>query len=312
MDTNHPPAFCILRTKKRKSLAGVRGVCRHHFRRVAVRGADPERSHRNKFFGPGEDASEYIQYRVSQAEERNGRRFRRGSVKAVEYMLTASPEWWNRVSHDERKRFFIRARQWLRDVHGAVNIVGEWVHLDEKSPHLHALVIPFVDGEKRLSAKHFLGGAAKLSDLQDSYAQALAPLGLQRGIKGSKATHFPVREYWKAIDSPIAPKPSRWDYARAAVGLLSPALDIREKQAQAHRASVVVMQRQRARAIQVAAASEAQKRKSHDLAAEARELKLGWEQLHSRARGVDVLASKGSVLVHYSGAGYGSSSEPSL
>jgi hypothetical protein len=41
----------------------------------------------------------------------------------------------------------------------------------------------------------------KLSKLQDSYATALAPLGIERGVKGSKATHTKVKEYYQAVNS---------------------------------------------------------------------------------------------------------------
>ncbi len=44
-------------------------------------------------------------------------------------------------------------------------------------------------------------GRIKLSKLQDSYAAALAPLGIERGVKGSKATHTKVKEYYQAVNS---------------------------------------------------------------------------------------------------------------
>jgi hypothetical protein len=44
-------------------------------------------------------------------------------------------------------------------------------------------------------------GSIKLSKLQDSYASALAPLGIERGVKGSKATHTKVKEYYQAVNS---------------------------------------------------------------------------------------------------------------
>jgi len=40
----------------------------------------------------------------------------------------------------------------------------------------------------------------KLSKLQDSYATALAPLGIERGVKGSKATHTKVKKYYSAVN----------------------------------------------------------------------------------------------------------------
>jgi septum formation inhibitor MinC len=80
------------------------------------------------------------------------------------------------------------------------------LHLDESTPHIHAYVVPINDKTKLLSYKEMFGGnpkvgAIKLSKLQDSYAQALAHLGIERGVKGSKATHTKVKEYYAAVNS---------------------------------------------------------------------------------------------------------------
>ena len=64
-------------------------------------------------------------------------------------------------------------------------VVAEWVHLDERSPHLHAVVVPLHEG--RLNARHFFGGAKKLEALQDEFASLMQPLGLVRGVRGSDA-----------------------------------------------------------------------------------------------------------------------------
>ena len=61
------------------------------------------------------------------------------------------------------------------------------LHLDEKTPHLHAVVVPIREG--KLTAKTILGNKKDMSQRQDRYAQAMAPFGLSRGVRGSKAIH---------------------------------------------------------------------------------------------------------------------------
>lgn len=85
--------------------------------------------------------------------------------------------------------------------------------MDEKTPHLHATVVPIVtserirrkrEGEKkyetksgsRLSADDVMH-RTKLYEYQNSYAKAMKPFGLQRGIVGSTAKHQANSEYYK-------------------------------------------------------------------------------------------------------------------
>ena len=50
----------------------------------------------------------------------------------------------------------------------------------------------------------FGGTRDSLSKIQDSYAQALKPLGIERGIKGSKTTHTKIQQYYEAVNTAIA------------------------------------------------------------------------------------------------------------
>lgn len=95
---------------------------------------------------------------------------------------------------DERE---LQVRQ--RTVRGR-NVVDFTLHMDERTPHIHCVVVPLtVDG--RLSAKEVMGDRRKLSELQDCYGKVMQnKFGLQRGIKGSTATHDSVREYYGRIE----------------------------------------------------------------------------------------------------------------
>ncbi len=39
--------------------------------------------------------------------------------------------------------------QWIRETYGERNLVSAVLHMDEKTPHIHATVIPIVTGERR-------------------------------------------------------------------------------------------------------------------------------------------------------------------
>jgi len=91
------------------------------------------------------------------------------------------------------------------------NIVAAVLHKDEQTPHIQALVVPISDAG-RLSAYTYTGGREKLGAMQDSYARAMEPLGLERGVRGSVADHQTVKEFYAKIE---APTPAREDVLRA-------------------------------------------------------------------------------------------------
>lgn len=103
--------------------------------------------------------------------------------------------------------------KWLKDTFGSKNLVSCVLHMDEKTPHLHATIVPIVtterlrkkrEGEKKYATKSGARLSAddvmrrsKLHEYQNSYAAAMKPFGLQRGIVGSTAKHLANSEYYK-------------------------------------------------------------------------------------------------------------------
>lgn len=103
--------------------------------------------------------------------------------------------------------------KWLKNTFGSENLVSCVLHMDEKTPHLHATIVPIVtterlrkkrEGEKKYATKSGARLSAddvmrrsKLHEYQNSYAAAMKPFGLQRGIVGSTAKHLANSEYYK-------------------------------------------------------------------------------------------------------------------
>lgn len=132
---------------------------------------------------------------------------RKNAVLCVEMLLTASPEYFrpqepSRAGYYEAQK--LKAWQqavtkWLDEEYGD-RLVRAELHLDESTPHIHAYLVP-LDERGKLNCRGIFGGRQKLSQFQDSYAAAMSPLGLERGIKGSRAKHTKLKQYYAAVNS---------------------------------------------------------------------------------------------------------------
>lgn len=125
---------------------------------------------------------------------------RKDAVKSFNMILGGShKEMIEIFSKPDKGQAWIDANMvFLDKAYGKENIVKLVLHLDEKTPHLHAVIVPLTkDG--RLSAKEIIGNAQKLSTLQTLHAHFMQPFGLERGIEGSKAAHITAGEFQAKI-----------------------------------------------------------------------------------------------------------------
>ncbi len=128
---------------------------------------------------------------------------RKNAVVAIEHLLTASPEFFEADLYHARQQtldaWCETQIDFLKKLHGEENILCAYLHLDEKTPHIEAFVLP-VDRQGKLNCRSFLGGAKKLSELQTNYAKQNAKFGLRRGASGSNAEHQKVKQFYEAIN----------------------------------------------------------------------------------------------------------------
>jgi hypothetical protein len=198
-------SFCILRTAKLRTFGSIAGSAGHTFRELPTPNADPARTHLNVTIGA--NGSRALCAAVT---ARLPDKYRKDAVRCIEYLITASPEYFTSASSKAQNAYFKDATKWLYEKHGKENVVCLNMQLDETSPHLVAYVVPRLpDG--RLSAKEFLGGRAKLRKMQSEFAERVGhPAGLVRGIEGSKAHHTTNKEFNAALKKNLslqAPKP---------------------------------------------------------------------------------------------------------
>lgn len=131
-------------------------------------------------FRTGESLTEAIDNRLKEA----GVKERKNSVVAIEFVVSASKEFWPYYSETA---FFANCHQFLENKYGAENVVAKNEHYDESNPHAHFIVTPIVEKETKwknekgegvkkglqLSARDLTGSKKHLIALQDDFFKHL-------------------------------------------------------------------------------------------------------------------------------------------
>lgn len=127
-----------------------------------------------------------------------GCRTRSDSVRVVEALITATPEFFKGKKRAEIREFFNEALEFIKQNQAPETIISAVVHLDEKSPHMHLCFVPLTE-DKRLCAKEILGNKKKLTQWQDKYWEHMVKKypDLERGESASETgrDHIPTRVF---------------------------------------------------------------------------------------------------------------------
>lgn len=131
------------------------------------------------------------------------------SVVADELMFTSDNEFFKNMSKKDIKKWADTCMDFVYKDLGYTKeqVLHATVHMDEKTPHLHCVVVPLIKKfDKRtntkkytISKKHYMKSGAYISELQDKYWQRMNDKGfkLERGIKNSDNEHISIKEFKK-------------------------------------------------------------------------------------------------------------------
>ena len=130
-----------------------------------------------------------------------GCRTRKDSVRVVEVLITASPDFFKGKKKTEVRAFFEEALRFLEKHQPQETIISAVVHMDEKTPHMHLSFVPLTE-DKRSSAKDIVGNKKKLTWWQDEFWKHMVRKwpDLERGESASETgrTHIPPRLFKEA------------------------------------------------------------------------------------------------------------------
>ncbi len=131
-----------------------------------------------------------------------GCRTRSDSVRLVEALVTATPEFFKGKKKAEIKAYFQEALDFIRGHQDPKTIISAVVHMDEKTPHMHLCFVPLT-ADGRLSAKEIVGNKKKLTQWQDRFWEHMVKKypDLERGESASETgrDHIPPRLFKEAV-----------------------------------------------------------------------------------------------------------------
>ncbi len=195
--------YAIMRFAKRKG--GPAGALeKHHERKKEQYASNPDvdrsRSYLNyHLIEPQMKYYVEIQSRIEQAQQENPKcKVRKDSVKFIDTIITASPEFLAELPEDRVRFYFAHALEFLKREVGEENIFSAVVHMDEHNPHMHVCLVPLTP-DKRLSAKEVIGNRDRLVEWQDKFHDHMASEfpQLERGQAAAvtKRKHIPTWLY---------------------------------------------------------------------------------------------------------------------
>ena len=192
------PQFAILRFAKYKG-PEISNIEAHNERTKENYASNPDidksRSHLNfHLITPEQKYRAEAERQIKDA----GCRTRSDSVRVVEALVTASPEFFKGKKKGEVKAYFQEALDFIQQHQDPKTIISAVVHMDEKTPHMHLSFVPLT-ADGRLSAKEIVGNKKKLTQWQDKFWEymVLKYPDLERGDSASQTgrDHIPPRVF---------------------------------------------------------------------------------------------------------------------
>jgi hypothetical protein len=194
--------YAVIRVAKIKTQAHALAATGHNYRQEqhphAISNADKEAPHPNREY-INHEQKDYWSLLEARIQEAGVKRIRSDSVRGMEVILTGSPEGFIR-GQDGRAADYSKSKwagdnlRFLQEKFGAKNVVSFTLHQDEKTPHIHAVIAPIT--EKNTLSADQLFNPKSLRELQNEYAQAMAPHGFERGVEHSQAKHDPMQRLY--------------------------------------------------------------------------------------------------------------------
>lgn len=195
-------SYAVIRVAKIKTAQQASAKTAHNYREHSLSNVDQNAPHPNREYlnHKKRNYGELAEQRISQVVTR---KVRADQVKMVEVVMTGSPEAFKRDTEGRavdysKSKWAQDNLHFLQNKYGKENVVSFTLHQDEKTPHIHAVIVP-ITADGRLAAKE-LFTPQTLRELQTEYAQAMAPYGMERGIEHSQTINQPPRRMYGQAD----------------------------------------------------------------------------------------------------------------
>lgn len=196
--------YGIVRCAKVSGASSGGGAYIHNERKKDKSNTNPDidfnKTKDNYSIGSYDESMTYNQRAEKRIEEgyTGKKAIRKDAVKMVEFLFAYTDDG----TVKDYKAYYQQCYDWLCYRYGKDNIIADKVHLDEKTPHMHAVIVPLTE-DGRLSCKEVIGGPKQLQTMQNHfYYNVSKGFGLERGEKADlnnpdriPKKHIPTMEY---------------------------------------------------------------------------------------------------------------------
>lgn len=195
--------YGIFRISKLKTMGNLIGSLKHARREQYTPNADPARTVDNLLL----TNTPTVRSVIDLYEQKKPEKIRNDQVRALEVLVTASPEAMAKMTEEQRLDYLKKSLAFANnEMGGEQNLLHAEIHNDETTAHLTAFYIPVVakknarSGKVKtgLNAKELLGDKQAYSDRQTRFHRDVSSqFGLERGEIGSKAQHTTIRDFYR-------------------------------------------------------------------------------------------------------------------
>jgi 5S rRNA maturation endonuclease (ribonuclease M5) len=191
-------AYNIFRVEKVKTMSSLGGLYAHHTRKQNVANANPDGPKPKYLWSGRQDLLAHTKQCLPEKLRKNG-------VIAMDFVLTASPEFFAESTKEQKREWVLQSKKWLEKEFG--QCVQAVLHQDEKTLHIQGFIVPNNDwtpGAKISADRYF--NPDSLIAYQDSLFEHMNQAGfkLDRGLKGSTAVHTTNRQYQDSLNKAMA------------------------------------------------------------------------------------------------------------
>lgn len=195
---------------KKLSRGDLVNANRHDKREMQVLNADKDKINANEYLVSSQNESymKLIDKRIEDTKEYRTKNLRSDAVQAFSVVLAIPQE---KADSIDVKAWSEKSMQWLDKTFNqdkekfGNNIVSAILHMDESSPHIHAIVSP-VDKNGHFNAYEFVHGPGSLRQMQTSYAEEMKEFGLERGKKYSISKHSDLKQFYSILNEKVQTK----------------------------------------------------------------------------------------------------------
>lgn len=195
----------VLRIESIHSLQAFSAKYKHNYRIGNVPNANKEYSHLNEQIiqlPAGETYNSFFERKIMEEPYYETHKVHKNATLGYEVMFSYGTK--DLPEDFSIQKWTEKSKEFLIDQFGRDNIASMVLHMDEGTPHIHAIVIPIKDG--KLSARSFLPDRQAMRDMHVKYYEYTKEVGLEPENKYIHIEHNKLGMFYANINQALEEK----------------------------------------------------------------------------------------------------------